>query len=174
MKYLSRIAVMLVLIASSLRADAQNMRLTDAQRVGVFIVVNQAEVAAGELALRRTQSRSVQNYARRVIAEHDSMNRQVAAMLQQLGEQARPSVMSESLSRQIRDDLAVLDDVQGRDFDLAYLEHDIAWHQRSIAAVDDFVRTTTSADVKALMAASRPACILHLDQAQRLEWALRR
>ncbi|MDR5741253.1 MULTISPECIES: DUF4142 domain-containing protein [unclassified Caballeronia] len=174
MKHLSLVAVMLLLIAANLHAHAQGTRLTDAQMAGVFIVANQVEMAVGQLALRRTQSLSIQNYARRMIAEHDGMNRQMAAMLDRLGERAQSSAMSESMARQLRDDLAALDDVQSRDFDLAYLEHEIGWHQRSIAAFDGFIRTTTSADVKALLAASRPACILHLDQARRLEWALGR
>lgn len=174
MKVASQLVALLLLIACSVRAHGEDTRLTDAQIVGVVIVANQADVAAGELALRRSQSRSVQSYARRLIAEHDDVNRQVAAMLDRLNEQARPSAMSEALARQSRDDLSSLDDVQSRDFDLAYLQHEIAWHQQWIATIERFIRTTTSADVKALLAASRPACLFHLDQAQRLEWALGR
>ena len=53
-------AVLLFVLAWMSHAYGQVERLTDAQIAGVVFVANQAEIAAGESALRRTQSRSVQ------------------------------------------------------------------------------------------------------------------
>ncbi|WP_244816449.1 DUF4142 domain-containing protein [Caballeronia sp. Lep1P3] len=174
MKLASHAVALALLVAKSLCAHAQDGPLTGAQVVGVVIVANRSDVAVGELALRRTQSRSVQNFARRLVAEHGDAERRAAAMLAQFGAQARASAMSDALANQARGDLDTLDELGSRDFDLAYVRREIVWHERWIAATDDIIRSTTNPHVKALLAAARPTCILHLNQARTLEWALSR
>lgn len=164
----------LFLLAASIIAHAQTARVSDAEMIGIFLVANQAEVAAGQTALRRTQSRSVQGFATRMVSEHAQANQEALALLQRVGGEARRSAISDTLAQQSRDDLTMLDSVDGYDFDRVYLDHETAFLRQLIASVDGFIRTTANDEVRTLFVRSRPSFILQLDQAHRLQIALQR
>jgi putative membrane protein len=167
-------ALLLLLLASTLCAYGDEARLTDAQIAGIVIVANQAEIAAGETALRRTQSRSVQSFANRMVDEHAQVNREMATLMQRLAATPQRSAVSDALTVQSRDDLERLDAVDARDFDTTYLDREVVFLQQLLKSVDTFIRTTTSADLRTLLVRSRPSFIFHLDQAHRLQLALER
>src|SRR6478735_6058311 len=75
---------LLLLLVSAICAFGEEARLTDAQIVGIILVANQAEIAAGQTALRRTQSRSVQSFASRIVDEHRQVNEEAAGLMQRL------------------------------------------------------------------------------------------
>jgi putative membrane protein len=153
-------------------AHAQDARVSDAQIVGILLVANDAEIAAGQIAVRRTHSRSVQSFAYRMIDEHRQVNQEAYAMLQRLGASAERSGISDSLQRQARNDLATLNDANDYDFDQAYLDREVGFLSQLIRAVDGYIRTTGSPDVKVLLVRARPAYTFHLDQAHRLQYAI--
>jgi len=164
--------VLLFVLAGISHAYGQGERLTDAQIAGVVFVANQAEIAAGESALRRTQSRSVQALARRIVAEHGQVNQEIIALTQRLAATLQRSATSDALTNQSVDDLARLNEVETRGFDEAYLDREVAYLQQLVNTVDTFIRSTTSAELKMLLVRFRPFFILHLDQAQRLKLAI--
>jgi putative membrane protein len=164
--------VLLFVLACISHAYGQDERLTDAQSAGVVFVANQAEIAAGESALRRTQSRSVQALARRIVAEHGQVNQEIIALTQRLAATLQRSAMSDALTNQSVDDLARLYEVETREFDEAYLDREVAYLQQLVTTVDTFIRSATSAELKMLLVRFRPFFILHLDQAQRLKLAI--
>jgi hypothetical protein len=75
-------------------------RLTDGQIAGVVFVANQAEIAAGESALRRTQSRSVQALATRIVTEHAQVNQEIIALAQRPAANLQRSATSDALTKQ--------------------------------------------------------------------------
>ena len=87
-------AVLLFVLAWISHAYGQGECLTDAQIAGV-VLANQAEIAAGESALRRTQSRSVQALATRIVAEHAQVNQEIIALTQRLAANLQRSVTSD-------------------------------------------------------------------------------
>src|SRR6266702_5684493 len=103
-----RTAVVLLFVLAWISHAYGQERLTDAQIAGVVFVANQAEIAAGELALRRTRSRSVQALARRIVAEHGQVNQEIIALTQRLAANLQRSATSEALTKQSVDDLAWL------------------------------------------------------------------
>jgi putative membrane protein len=158
----------LLFLASTLCAYGQDARLSDAQIVGILSVANQAEVAAGQIALRRTRSRSVQSFAVRVVDENRQVYQETSDMLRRLGANAQRSDLSDTLTRQSRDDLAMLDEADDYSFDQTYLAREVDFLGRFVKTLDGFIRTTTNPDVKTLLVRSRPAFTFHLDQAHRL------
>jgi putative membrane protein len=161
-------------VSISMNAFAQDDRLSDAQMVGVLIVANQAQIAAGQLALRRTQSPSMRNLANRMVSENAQVNQEANAMLQRLGANAQRSGTSDAIARQSRNDLADLNDAADWDFDLAFLNDEVSFLGRLVKAIDAYIRATTSPDVKVLLVRARPVFTFHLDQARQMQYALNR
>jgi putative membrane protein len=165
---------LLLLLASSICAFGQDDGLTNAQIVGIILVANQAEIAAGQIALRRTRLRGVQNFASRMVDEHGQVIQETAELLQRLGATPQRSKISDALTRQSYDDLARLNEVGVYDFDQTYLDREVIVLHQLVKTVDTFIRTTTSMELKTLLVQSRPSFIFHLDQAQRLQLTLER
>jgi putative membrane protein len=165
---------LLLLLVSAICAFGEEARLTDAQIVGIILVANQAEIAAGQTALRRTQSRSVQSFASRIVDEHRQVNEEAAGLMQRLAATPQRSGISDALTRQSYDDLARLNEVGIYDFDQTYLDREVIVLHQLVKTVDTFIRTTTSMELKTLLVQSRPSFIFHLDQAQRLQLTLER
>jgi putative membrane protein len=165
----SVIAALLLLLASTGHALAQTTRLSDEQMLGVVFVANQAEIAAGNLALGKTRSASLQAFARRLISEHGQVNQEIVALTQAFGTQPQRSATSDALTKRSADDLARLDELSIYDFDEAYLDRESVYLQQLVGTVDDYIRSTGSPDVRTLLIRARPSYILHLDQARRLK-----
>jgi putative membrane protein len=165
---------LLLLFASTICAFGEEARLTDAQIVGILLVANRAEIAAGQTALRRTQSRSVQSFASRMVDEHGQVNQETARLMQRLGMTPQRSGTSDALTQQSYDDLARLDTIEAREFDLAYLDREVVVLRQLVKSVDAFISSTSNAELKMLLVRSRPSFIFHLDQAYRLQFALER
>ncbi|MFL9913695.1 DUF4142 domain-containing protein [Paraburkholderia sp. RL17-337-BIB-A] len=163
---------LLLFLASTICAFGQEARLTDAQIVGIILVANQAEIAAGQTALRRTQSRSVQIFASRMVDEHGLVNQETAGLMQRLAATPQRSGISDALTQQSYDDLVRLNAVEAHEFDQAYLDREVISLQQLVKSVNTFIRSTTNAELKALLVRSRPSFIFHLDQAHRLQLAL--
>jgi putative membrane protein len=134
-------------------------------------VANQAEIVAGESAVRRTQSKSVQALATRIVTEHAQVNQEIIALSQRLANLQR-SATSDALTKQSVDDLARLNEVETRGFDEAYLDREVVCLQQLVKTVDTFIRSATSFELKMLLVLFRPSFVFHLDQAQRLKLAI--
>ncbi|MGV7243013.1 DUF4142 domain-containing protein [Caballeronia sp. M23-90] len=172
MKTKTTATVLLFALTWISHAYGQGERWTDAQTAGVVFVANQAEIATGVLALRRTQSRSVQALATRIVGEHGQANQKINALMQRFDSSLRRSAMSDALTKQGVEDVARLNEVDTRGFDEAYLDREVTSLQQLVQTVDTFIRTATSAELKMLLVQLRPSFILHLDQAQRLKLAI--
>ncbi|SIT51405.1 conserved exported hypothetical protein [Paraburkholderia piptadeniae] len=174
MKVKCTAGALLLLLASTICASGEEAPLTDAQIVGIIVVANQAEIAAGQVAMRRTQSRSIQSFASRMVDEHAQVNQETAGLMQRLAVTPQRSETSDELMQQSYDDLARLNAIDARDFDQAYLDREVIFLHQLIKSVDIFIRSTRNAELKVLLVRSRPSFILHLDQAYRLQVALER
>lgn len=163
---------LLLLLASTICAFGQEAGLTDAQIVGIILVANQAEIAAGQTALRRTHSRSVRFFANRMIDEYEQVNQETAGLMHRLAATPQRSGISDALAQQSYDNLARLNEVETHEFDQAYLDREVIFLQQLVRLANTFIRSTANAELKTLLVRSRLSFILHLDQAHQLQLAL--
>jgi len=85
--------------------------------------------------------------------------------------EANPS--SESLKQGGEENLAKLKALNGHVFDKAYIDHEVAYHEAVLAAVDKtLIPSAQNAELKALLVKVRPAFVAHLEHAKHLQAAL--
>jgi putative membrane protein len=66
--------------------------------------------------------------------------------------------------------LAELGVLKGRAFDKAYVDHEVAYHEQVIQAIDTvLIPHAQNAELKALLVKVRPAFIEHLNHAKHLQ-----
>ena len=143
---------------------------TDPQIAAIVVTANQVDVDAGNLALKHAQSKQVKDFAQLMVTDHSGVNKSATELVQRLHVTSEPSPTSESLQKGGNANLAALQKVSGAAFDRKYIEHEVAYHQTVLDAVDKtLIPSAHNADLKALLVKVRPAFVAHLEMAKQIQ-----
>jgi putative membrane protein len=146
---------------------------TDPQIAAIVVTANQVDIDAGKLAETRSQNQQVKDFARLMITDHTGVNQSATALVTKLHVAPESNPTSQSLQKGGDDNLAALKKLQGKAFDKAYVDHEVAYHQAVLDAVDQtLIPSAQNADLKALLVKVRPAFAAHLEHAKHLQGSL--
>ena len=80
---------------------------------------------------------------------------------------------SQSLKSGGEQNVSNLKTLKGAAFDKAYIDHEVAYHQQVLDAVDKtLIPSAQNAELKALLVKVRPAFVAHLEHAKKLQASL--
>lgn len=162
-------ALLALLAAAALPVQAQQGP-TDPQIAAIVVTANQVDVDAGKLAKSRTKSKDVRKFAQQMITDHTGVNQQAVALAKKLDVTPEPSDTSRDLQKGGDENVAKLKKLKGARFDKAYVEHEVAYHQAVLDAIDKtLVPSAKNAELKDLIVKVRPAIAAHLDHAKHLQ-----
>jgi putative membrane protein len=149
--------------------DAGGARLSDGQIAAVAVAANKVDIAAGQAAKRKSKNAQVKKFANDMIRDHTSANKQAQTLAQRLGLKPEENEMSRAITQGGEDNLATLKTLKGKEFDRAYAEHEVAFHQQVLGALDEkLIPNAQNADLKSLLQSVRAVVAEHLDHAQSL------
>jgi putative membrane protein len=162
-------ALLALLAAAALPVQAQQGP-TDPQIAAIVVTANQVDVDAGKLAKSRTKNKDVRHFAQQMITDHTGVNQQAVALAKKLEVKPEPSDTSRDLQKGGDENVAKLKKLKGARFDKAYVEHEVAYHQAVLDAIDKtLVPSAKNAELKDLIVKVRPAIAAHLDHAKHLQ-----
>jgi putative membrane protein len=163
-----------VFLALSMAAGSANAAgPSDPQIAAIVVTANQVDIDAGNLALSRAKSPDVKTFAQLMITDHSGVNQAATALVQKLHVTPEASPTSQSLQKGGDDNVAALKKLSGSAFDRAYVDHEVAYHQAVLDAVDTtLIPNAQNAELKALLVKVRPAFVAHLAHAKRLQGEL--
>ena len=98
---------------------------------------NTAEIQAGQLAQAQASSQDVKMFAARMVIEHSAAMQRQGALFARLGITPTDDATSRQLQDETRNMLATLRTRSGSDFDLAYVEGQLAMHTRVLDLLDN-------------------------------------
>ena len=169
---LSSIAVALATSLSLASAFAQGGP-SDPQIAGIVVTANQIDIDAGKLAKSRTKNQEVSKFAQQMITDHTAVNKQAGALAKKLGVTPADSDTSKSLKSGAQKNVANLKGLKGAAFDKAYVDHEVAYHQAVLDAIDKvLIPSAQNAELKDLIIKVRPAIAAHLDHAKMIQSSL--
>jgi len=143
---------------------------TDPQIAGIVVTANQIDVEAGKLAKSKSKNKEVKDFAQQMITDHTAVNKQAAALAKKLGVKPEPSDTSKSLKQGAQQNVAKLKTLKGGAFDKAYIEHEVAYHQQVLDAIDKvLIPDAQNQELKDLITKVRPAIAAHLEHAQHVQ-----
>lgn len=152
------------------RAAEQGGGPSDAQIAAIVVTANQVDIDAGTLAKSKAQSPQVREFAQLMITDHTGVNKAATELVERLHVTPVPSATSESLQKGGDENLAALKKLSGAAFDKAYINHEVAYHEAVLSAMDKtLIPSAQNAELKALLVKVRPAFVAHLDHAKRLQ-----
>ena len=154
-------------------AFAQDKGPTDPQIAGIVVTANQIDVDAGKIAKSRSKNKEVQDFAQTMINDHTAVNKQAGALVKKLGVKPADSDTSKSLKKAAADTAKKLKGLKGAQFDKAYVDNEVVYHQQVLDAIDKvLIPNADNAELKGLIENVRPAIAAHLEHAKHLQASL--
>jgi len=156
-------------------ALAQPAGPTDPQIAAIVVTANQVDIDAGKLATTKAHDKEVKAFAQQMITDHTGVNKQATALVTKLKVKPEDNDTSRSLKQGGDDNLAKLKGLKGAEFDRAYIDHEVSYHQAVIDALDKtLVPNAKNEELKTLLIKVRPAFVAHLEHAKSLQAKLGR
>jgi len=170
----SKLAIALAASLFLVTASAQDKGgPSDPQIAGIVVAANQIDIDAGKLAKSHTKNKEVSKFAQLMITDHTAVNKQAGALVKKLGVTPEDSATSKSLKDGADQNIANLKTLKGAAFDKAYVDHEVAYHQAVLDAVDKvLIPSAKNAELKDLIVKVRPAFVAHLDHAKMVQSSL--
>lgn len=144
---------------------------SDAEIAHIVVTANQVDIDAGKLAITKASNADVKQFGETMVRDHEAVNKQAKDLAAKLKVKPQDNATSRSLAQGGRDNLAHLKELRkGGDFDKAYVDHEVAYHQAVIDAIDKtLIPNARNAELKDLLEKSRPAFVAHLDHAKMIQ-----
>jgi len=159
-----------VLLVAPALALAQGKGPSDPQIAHIVVTANQIDIDAGKIAKSKSKNKEVQAFAQQMITDHGAVNKQAVALAKKLGVKPEDNDTSKSLKKGAQENVANLKKLKGAEFDKAYVDHEVAYHQAVLDAIDKvLVPSAQNAELKGLIEKVRPAFQAHLDHAKHLQ-----
>ena len=161
-----------IALASSLvlPAAASAQGINDAQIASIVVTANQVDIDAGNVAKTRTNDSRVKEFAERMVTDHTGVNKQAVALATKLKVTPENNPTSQSLKSGGEANIAKLKTLKGAEFDKAYVDHEVAYHQAVLDAVDKaLIPGVKNEELKTLLVKTRPAFVAHLEHAKHVQ-----
>jgi len=144
--------------------------INDAQIAKIVVTANQVDVDAGKLAASKATNPEVKKFAQTMVTDHTGVNKQAVDLATKLGVKPEDNDTAKSLASGGQANLANLKTLKGKEFDKAYVDHEVAYHEQVIDALDKtLIPGATNPELKALLVKVRPAFLGHLAHAKHLQ-----
>jgi putative membrane protein len=144
--------------------------INDAQIAKIVVTANQVDIDAGKLAASKATSPEVKKFAQTMVTDHTGVNKQAVDLATKLGVKPEDNDTAKSLASGGQANLDNLKTLKGKEFDKAYIDHEVAYHQAVLDAVDKtLVPGAKNEELKALLVKVRPAFVAHLEHAKMVQ-----
>jgi putative membrane protein len=146
----------------------------DAQIASIVVTANQVDIDAGKLAAKNATNAEVKKFANLMVTDHTGVNKQAVDLVTKLKVTPQDNDTSKSLKEGGDKNLETLKGLKGAAFDKAYVDHEVAYHQAVLDAVDKtLIPSASNAELKALLVKVRPAFVAHLEHAKHVQASLK-
>ncbi len=146
---------------------------TDPQIAHIVVTANTIDVDAGKLAQKESKNKEIRDFAKLMVTDHMAVNKQATTLAKKLKVTPEDNETSKALKKGAEENVANLKKLKGADFDKAYADHEVAYHQQVLDAIDKaLIPNAKNAELKALLEKTRPAIAAHLEHAKKVQLAL--
>ncbi len=165
-----RAYVSIAIFAATSGASAESLApLKDAQILHVIHTAGQIDIAAANLALKKSSNSSVREFATAVLSDHTAAGTAVQSLVTQWNIQAQDNQISQSLAGRESEQTQDLSKLSGPAFDKAYTQNELAFVVFVTGALEvTLIPSTQSHWVKSLLQNELALFKRHYNQAAQL------
>jgi len=161
----------LLLVPSlALAEEAAAKPLNDPQIATIALTAHQIDVDRGKVAQKKAKSPEVKQFADSMVTDHTTGKQEVLDLAKKLGVKPQESAVTADLKKGAKDTANKLKKLSGADFDKAYVDAEIGYHQAVIDAVEKvLIPGVKNAEVKDALEKALPTLQGHLQHAKNLQ-----
>lgn len=147
---------------------------SDPQIAMIAVTADSIDIDAGKLAAEKSSNPKVKDFAEMMVRDHTSVNKQATDLAAKLKLTPEESDTSRSLKSDADKNLAKLRGLSGAEFDKAYIDNEVAYHEAVIKAVTEtLIPNAKNAELKKLLESAGPIFSSHLTHAKELQSSLK-
>ncbi len=133
-------------------AQAQTAAPNDAQIAHIAYTSGKIDIAAGKQALAKSKDAKIRSFAQEMVRDHTTVNGQALALVKKLGVTPQDNPTSQALSKNAAAKLKSYATLNGKAFDHAYINNEVAYHKTVNAALTDtLIPNAKNAELKSLL-----------------------
>ena len=164
-----------VAASGALVAQEKNAALTDPQIAMIAVVAGNVDIETGKLAVKKAHDKRVKEFAELMVRDHSSVNEKAAALAKKLGVTPEATPTSKSLKSDGDKEMAKLKKLTGAEFDKAYVDNEVAYHDAVIGVLKKtLIPNTSNAELKSLLESATPVFESHLEHAKMIQASLKK
>jgi putative membrane protein len=138
--------------------------------VGIVVAANQIDIDHGKMALKKSKSKEVRDFAQQMVTDHTAVQKSVFDLGAKLKVTPADSDTSKGLKEQANKSSQQLSKLRGSAFDKAYMEREVAYHQSVINAVSKvLIPNAQNSELKGALTGAAPLFQGHLEHAQKVK-----
>lgn len=157
-------------VADSAAGRLAGREYSNAELTGFLHTYNTAEVEVGQMARTKASDPGVRAFAQRIVADHRALEAEVTRTSQGLN--VTPAIREdiEDLTEDHQKGMQELNGkAKGREFDEAFLEHEIKMHKKVLDEIEDSLGRNRNPELRPLLEKARDGVRSHLTTAEELE-----
>ncbi|MEO8822299.1 MAG: DUF4142 domain-containing protein [Ginsengibacter sp.] len=148
-------------------------KLTDPEIASVAVTADQIDIDYAAIAKEKSKNKDVLAFAATMAKDHGDVNKQAVALATKLGVTPQDNPITQSLLSQAATTKEMLNSKSGVDFDIAYVNNEVAYHKAAIDVVQNtLIPDATNPELKALLESALPIFKGHLEHAEKIQAAL--
>jgi putative membrane protein len=162
------IGVMLM-AASTLGAPAGAEVLSDGQVAKVLLTINDGEIDAAKLALKKSKNDDIKSFATAMESQHKENSAQSKQLIKKDKLEVRESGLSKALKSEAEAENKKIKQAAG-EFDKLYVAEQIKMHEKALKTIDDdLLPNAKNPDLHSHLQTTRSAVAEHLEHAKALQ-----
>lgn len=154
--------------------DSAKSTLNDAQIASIAVTANQIDIDYAKIALKKATNAEVKKFAQTMAKDHQNVIDQAVALAKKLNVTPEDNPTTQSLLAGSKAETPKLEAAtKGADFDKAYIDNEVAYHDAVIKAVENtLIPSASNAELKNLLQTALPIFKGHLEHARAIQASL--
>jgi putative membrane protein len=143
---------------------------TDPQIAAIVVAANTVDINAAKMAKSKTKNKEVKEFAETMVRDHTASNKQATDLCKKLKVKPEDNPTAKGLTDGGKENEANLKKLKGAEFDKAYVDHEVAYHQTVLDAINNtLIPNAKNPELKDLLEKTAPVIQAHLDHAKKLQ-----
>ena len=142
---------------------------SDGESAEVMMTLNEGEIDIGQLAKRKATNKQVKDYAKMMVDQHKQNEKDTKRLARKQDLDFKKTDMSKSLEAQAEDAEKTLKKTSKDDFDRAYMNQQVARHEKALKTVESLIESAQNNAYKAHLEKTRDAITVHLAHAKEVQ-----
>jgi len=155
---------------SAAAANAGAANLSAANIASLIGMTNAGEIAQAKVAQEKATNADVKAFAKQMIGDHEAMQKSLDSLANAKSVSPAAPPQADQMKQEASTTLSTLNSTpKGAAFDKAYIDAQVAAHQKAVNDLQNFANSAPDPDLKTLIQGAIPKVQGHLDKAQQIQ-----